>query len=124
MSTPLSSLGGGDGDLSRRKRLVQQAQTHIDEEINARYLPVCALRTKRNALSPISRLPDDLLAIVFIFYARRNRISEWNGLKHSQLLPRESLSGRGSPMSAVVGPWSRSDVRPYGHTFSSSRAHG
>ena len=74
MSTPPASLTSGD-DSS--KHLVQQALAQIDEEISARYLPVCALRTKRNALSPISRLPDELLATVFIFYARQYHISKW-----------------------------------------------
>lgn len=78
MNTPtLSSLGDGDGDLSRGKHLVREQAAQIDEEINARYLPFCALCTKRNTLSPVSRLPDELLAAVFIFYARQNHISEW-----------------------------------------------
>ena len=73
MSALLSSLTGGDGDVSSKQR----EQDQIDEEIIARYLPVCALRTKRNALSPISRLPDELLATIFIFNARQHVISEW-----------------------------------------------
>ncbi|KAF8556006.1 hypothetical protein OG21DRAFT_1507098 [Imleria badia] len=94
MSTP-SSLRGGDDDLSEHKRLVQRAQAQIDEEINARYLPICALRTKRNALSPISRLPDELLATVFILYARQNHISEWAKVKTFSVAP------------APVPPWVR-----------------
>ena len=73
----LSSLTGGGRGVSS-KHLVRQAQAQIDEEIIACYLPVCALRTKRNALLPISRLPDELLATVFIFYARQYSISEWD----------------------------------------------
>ena len=81
-STPLpSSLAGGDGDLCTRKHLVQQARAQIDEEISARHLAVRALFTKRNALAPISRLPDELLATVFIFYARQHHISEWAKVK-------------------------------------------
>lgn len=81
MSTPPSSLAGGGDELSERKLLVQQAQAQIDEEIIARYLPVCALRTKRNALSSVSCLPDELLANVFILYARQHHVSEWAKIK-------------------------------------------
>lgn len=74
------SLTGGD--LCDRKHLAQQAQAQIDEEIIARYLPVCALRTKRNALSPVSRLPDELLATVFTLYARQYHIADWAKVKN------------------------------------------
>ena len=86
MSTLPLSLTGGDGDISS-KHLVQQTQAQIDEEISARYLPVCALRTKRNALSPVSRLPDELLETVFIFYARQYHISNWAKIETLQTPP-------------------------------------
>lgn len=72
-----TAVVGGWDDLSQRKHLTRWAQAQIDEEIKARYLPVCALRAKRNALSPVSRLPDELLATVFILHACQNHISEW-----------------------------------------------
>jgi hypothetical protein len=57
-------------DPSRRESLAKEAQARVDEEILTRHLPVCTLRTQRNALSPISRLPDELLVDVFIHNAQ------------------------------------------------------
>ncbi|KIK96040.1 hypothetical protein PAXRUDRAFT_826390 [Paxillus rubicundulus Ve08.2h10] len=57
-------------DPSGRKSLAEEAQARIDEEILIRYLPICTLRTQRNALSPISRLPDELFAAVFVHNAQ------------------------------------------------------
>ncbi|KAF8552418.1 hypothetical protein OG21DRAFT_128585 [Imleria badia] len=45
-------------------------QEHLDDEIAALTLMLCNLRTQRNALSPISRLPLEILASIFIHYAR------------------------------------------------------
>ncbi|KAF9218982.1 hypothetical protein BS17DRAFT_741495 [Gyrodon lividus] len=46
------------------------AQVRIDDNIAALHLSICALRTQRNALSPISCLPPEILATIFIHYAR------------------------------------------------------
>ncbi|KAF8141590.1 hypothetical protein EV363DRAFT_1392037 [Boletus edulis] len=86
MSTPSPLMPGDDG-LSEHKHPVQQAQAQIDEEILALYLPVCALRTKRNALSHVSRLPDELLATVFILYVRQYHNSEWAKIKTFSTAP-------------------------------------
>ncbi|KAF8845047.1 hypothetical protein BDN67DRAFT_961969 [Paxillus ammoniavirescens] len=63
-------LPGVAVDPSRRKSLAEEAQARIDEVISTRYLPVCTLRMQRNALSLISRLPDELLAAVFVHNAQ------------------------------------------------------
>ncbi|KIJ20956.1 hypothetical protein PAXINDRAFT_165772 [Paxillus involutus ATCC 200175] len=45
-------------------------QALIDDDIAALHLSICSLRTRRNALSPISRLPPEILSTIFTHYAR------------------------------------------------------
>ncbi|KII85877.1 hypothetical protein PLICRDRAFT_299805 [Plicaturopsis crispa FD-325 SS-3] len=59
--------------------VVEAAREKIDEEIEALLRPIRpirALRTKRNALAPIHRLPTELLSEIFVYAARAN----WKGL--------------------------------------------
>ncbi|KAF9245224.1 hypothetical protein BU15DRAFT_41300 [Melanogaster broomeanus] len=55
---------------SPRSNPVEEAQARIDDDIAALHLSICALRTQRNALSPISRLPPEILATIFVHCAR------------------------------------------------------
>lgn len=59
-----------------------EAQTRLDHEIAAMTLALCSLRTQRNILSPVSRLPAEILASIFIRCARnhhknRRSVPEW-----------------------------------------------
>ncbi|KIJ65654.1 hypothetical protein HYDPIDRAFT_39574 [Hydnomerulius pinastri MD-312] len=64
------SLGSGVNAFSPES-LVQQAQAQLDHEI-------AALRTKRNALSRISRLPPEVLASIFVLYARISHVEHFD----------------------------------------------
>ncbi|KAF9244109.1 hypothetical protein BU15DRAFT_71678 [Melanogaster broomeanus] len=55
---------------SPQSNAADEAQARIDDDITALHLSICALRTKRNTLSPISRLPPETLAIIFVHCAR------------------------------------------------------
>ncbi|KAF9232488.1 hypothetical protein BU15DRAFT_81175 [Melanogaster broomeanus] len=48
---------------------VAEAQARIDDEVALLKLQTCALLTQRNALSPVSRLPHEILATVFLYQA-------------------------------------------------------
>ena len=49
---------------------ISEAQARLDDEIAALTLVLCNLRTQRNTLSHISRLPPEILASIFIHCAR------------------------------------------------------
>ncbi|TFY71371.1 hypothetical protein EVG20_g1631 [Dentipellis fragilis] len=49
--------------------LLDQARARLDEEIEAVFATVAAIRTRRNSLSPIARLHPEILAHVFAFLA-------------------------------------------------------
>ncbi|KAF9232495.1 hypothetical protein BU15DRAFT_81182 [Melanogaster broomeanus] len=51
------------------KSAVAEAQVRIDDEVALLKLPICALLTQRNALSPVSRLPHEILATIFLYQA-------------------------------------------------------
>ncbi|KAF9232491.1 hypothetical protein BU15DRAFT_67413 [Melanogaster broomeanus] len=51
------------------KSAVAEAQARIDDQIALLRLPICALLTRRNALSPASRLPPHVLANIFLYQA-------------------------------------------------------
>ncbi|KAF9232493.1 hypothetical protein BU15DRAFT_81180 [Melanogaster broomeanus] len=51
------------------KSAVAEAQARIDDEVALLKLPMCALLTRRNALSPVSRLPHEILATIFLYQA-------------------------------------------------------
>ncbi|KAH7927841.1 hypothetical protein BV22DRAFT_244612 [Leucogyrophana mollusca] len=51
---------------------VAQAQAHIDKELEALVRRMGDLRSQRNTLSRISSLPPELLAAVFVQYARQS----------------------------------------------------
>ncbi|KAF9238631.1 hypothetical protein BU15DRAFT_75083 [Melanogaster broomeanus] len=60
------------------------AETHarIDDEIALLKSPICALLTRNNALLPVSRLPGEILATIFLyqaysFYQYRQYFSTW-----------------------------------------------
>ncbi|KII95680.1 hypothetical protein PLICRDRAFT_662475 [Plicaturopsis crispa FD-325 SS-3] len=46
--------------------LVDLAQSHIDDESARVQLQLCALKTRRNTLSLVSRLPPEILSNIFI----------------------------------------------------------
>ncbi|KAJ6591565.1 hypothetical protein DFH09DRAFT_1358138 [Mycena vulgaris] len=49
------------------QQLVQRAQRQIDQEIHKLSESVRALQSRRNALSPVGRLPPEILSRVFVF---------------------------------------------------------
>ncbi|KAF9241051.1 hypothetical protein BU15DRAFT_45227, partial [Melanogaster broomeanus] len=51
------------------KSAVAEARTRVDDEVALLKLPICALLTQRNALSPVSRLPHEILATIFLYQA-------------------------------------------------------
>ncbi|TFY80932.1 hypothetical protein EWM64_g3078, partial [Hericium alpestre] len=51
------------------KYLAADARRTLDDELRAMHLAMCSLRSCRNTLAPISRLPAEVLARVFQFYA-------------------------------------------------------
>ncbi|KAF9238627.1 hypothetical protein BU15DRAFT_75078 [Melanogaster broomeanus] len=51
------------------KSALAEAQARIDNEIALLKLPICALLTRRNALLPVSRLPYEILATIFLYQA-------------------------------------------------------
>ncbi|KAH7922443.1 hypothetical protein BV22DRAFT_1121467 [Leucogyrophana mollusca] len=65
---------------------VAQAQLKIDNELEVLGNRVRALRTRRNAISRISSLPDELLAAVFMHYASR-LYAEYCRLQDSLYMP-------------------------------------
>ncbi|KAJ6607511.1 hypothetical protein B0H10DRAFT_551566 [Mycena sp. CBHHK59/15] len=48
-------------------KLVESAQRQIDQEISKFQDSVRALQSRRNALSPVSRLPPEMLSRIFLF---------------------------------------------------------
>ncbi|KAF9232499.1 hypothetical protein BU15DRAFT_81186 [Melanogaster broomeanus] len=48
---------------------VAEAQARIDDKVALLRLPICALLTRRNGLLPVSRLPPDVLANIFLCQA-------------------------------------------------------
>ncbi|KAF9230056.1 hypothetical protein BU15DRAFT_84103 [Melanogaster broomeanus] len=51
------------------KSAIAEAQARIDDEVALLKLPICALLTRRNALSPVSRLPHEILVTIFLYQA-------------------------------------------------------
>ncbi|TFY81697.1 hypothetical protein EWM64_g2316 [Hericium alpestre] len=59
-----------EGTTSRhRTGSKARAQQMLDNELSAMHLAMCCLRTRRNALSPISALPAEVLVHIFEFCA-------------------------------------------------------
>lgn len=52
-------------------------QERLDDQIAALTLMLCNLRTQRNTLSPVSRLPPEILASIFIQCARNHQKNRW-----------------------------------------------
>ncbi|KAI0060683.1 hypothetical protein BV25DRAFT_1992747 [Artomyces pyxidatus] len=50
-------------------KYIASARDTVDDEIEAARLAVCAMRTRRNALAPISVLPPEILARIFELHA-------------------------------------------------------
>ncbi|KAF9232498.1 hypothetical protein BU15DRAFT_81185 [Melanogaster broomeanus] len=48
---------------------IAEVQARIDDEVALLRLPICALLIQRNALSPVSRLPHEILATIFLYQA-------------------------------------------------------
>ncbi|KAF9241062.1 hypothetical protein BU15DRAFT_73546 [Melanogaster broomeanus] len=51
------------------KSVITEAHARIDNEIALLKLPICALLTRKNALLPVSRLPCEILATIFLYQA-------------------------------------------------------
>ncbi|KAF9238628.1 hypothetical protein BU15DRAFT_75079 [Melanogaster broomeanus] len=49
--------------------VIAEAHARIDDEIALLKLPICALLTRKNALLPVSRLPCEILATIFLYQA-------------------------------------------------------
>ncbi|KAF9238630.1 hypothetical protein BU15DRAFT_75082 [Melanogaster broomeanus] len=49
--------------------VIAEAHARIDNEIALLKLPICALLTQKNALLPVSRLPCEILATIFLYQA-------------------------------------------------------
>ncbi|KAF9238629.1 hypothetical protein BU15DRAFT_75080 [Melanogaster broomeanus] len=49
--------------------VIAEAHARIDNEIALLKLPICALLTRKNALLPVSRLPCEILATIFLYQA-------------------------------------------------------
>ncbi|KIJ65672.1 hypothetical protein HYDPIDRAFT_110816 [Hydnomerulius pinastri MD-312] len=64
------TIGGPLATSLSEPAAVNQAQSRIDDEIAALNMTISGLRTRRNSLSPISRIPPEMLAVVFVHYAR------------------------------------------------------
>ena len=67
--------------------MTTKAQERLDDEIAALTLALCNLRTQRNTLSPISRLPPEILASIFIHCAcsrqkKQRGIPNWVNVSH------------------------------------------
>ncbi|KAF9241061.1 hypothetical protein BU15DRAFT_73545 [Melanogaster broomeanus] len=51
------------------KSMIAEAHARIDNEIALLKLPICALLTQKNSLLPVSRLPCEILATIFLYQA-------------------------------------------------------
>ncbi|KAG2146192.1 uncharacterized protein EDB93DRAFT_1337724, partial [Suillus bovinus] len=76
MTTLPSSLS----DLTSRSATtdVAQLRAEIDEDLATLAESMRSLCFRRNCLAPISRLPNEILAMIFEYYEEDNRIDEYD----------------------------------------------
>lgn len=59
-----------------RPDAIKSAQTDIDREIRRLNSQICSLKSRRNSLCPVSRLPSEVLSEVFLVFAEQLQAQE------------------------------------------------